>query len=375
MRVAHVGNYKPDSPNGVDKTIVGLVRNLPAHGVEVEVWHPTRRAKTIHERCEDGVAIHDLPVRRILKGICRFGKEAERFIETRARAVQLLHFHSVFQQENLKLSHLGIPYVVTPNGGYDALVLSGRNRLAKAIWLKLWERPFIERARMIQAVSLPELRGIEKFALRAPVRYIPNGIDDAVFRREATPPSRHSRFVFLGRLAIEQKGLDLLLQGYAKAVRQSSALPEILLAGPDFRGSLERLTAMAQNLGIADRIVFAGPVYGEPKWDLLSNARLFIHTSRWEGMPFALLEALAMGRPALVTPGTNLADEISQSRAGIIVERDADAIAAGLLQAARLPDEALDAMGRMARSMAQSKFTWQIIAGELSRAYRTAVAG
>lgn len=373
MRVAHIGNYKPDSSNGVDKTIVGLVRHLPAQGVDIEVWHPSRRVGATLERRQDDVAIYDLPVRRALKGFCQFEQEAEVLVRQRAQSVDLLHFHSVFQSENLKLSRLGVAYVVTPNGGYDSLVHSSRNRFAKAIWLKLWERPFLERARMIQAVSRPELEAIAGFGLRTPLRYIPNGIDGPVLERTAAPPSHLSRFVFLGRLAVEQKGLDLLLQGYAKARSQSAALPALVLAGPDFRGGLDRLTALARTLGIEDRVAFPGPVHGEAKWALLSEARFFVHTSRWEGMPFALLEALALGRPALITPGTNVAEDVGRSEAGIVVALDA--IAEGLLQAATLPGEGLDAMGRNARSLVQSKFAWPTIAGELSREYRAAIAG
>jgi len=373
MRVAHVGNYNPDSSNGVDKTIAGLVRHLPSHGIEIEIWHPSRRVTKLRERREDGITIYDLPVSRAVKGACRFTREAEWFARARARSVDLLHLHSVFQRENLKLARLGIPYLVTPHGGYDELVLSGRNRLAKAIWLRLWERPFLAGARAIHAVSLPEVTTIERLGLPAPIRYIPNGLEDAILGRPATRPSEQARFVYLGRLAIEQKGLDLLLQGYAKALSRSGALPELVLAGPDFRGGRERLERLARELGIGERVIFPGVVQADRKWDLLLGARLFIHSSRWEGMPFALLEALAVGRPTLVTPATNLADEIEAARAGIVVEVDPEAIAAGLLEAAELSDDDLDGMGLRGRKAAQEKFAWSAIAAEMSRQYRAAI--
>ena len=375
MRVVHVGDYNPDSTNGVDKTIAGLVRHLPAHGIEIEIWHPTRRADELRERHEDGLTIYDLPVRRAMKGACRFSEAAERFLRDRARSVDLLHLHSVFLGENLKLAGLGVPYLVTPHGGYDELVLAGRNRLAKAIWLRLWERPFLRRARMIHAVSLPEVKTIERLGIPIPIRYIPNGLEDAALDRAATRPSEQKHYVYLGRLAIDQKGLDLLLQGYAKAAAQCEALPQLVLAGPDFRGGRARLEGMARDLGIAQRVIFPGPVQAEGKWDLLLSGRLFIHSSRWEGMPFALLEALAVGRPTLVTPATNLAPDIAAAKAGIVVEVDPDAIAAGLLQAAGLPGEELDRMGERGRAVAQEKFAWAAIAEQMSRQYQAALAG
>jgi glycosyltransferase involved in cell wall biosynthesis len=375
MLVAHIGNYKPDSSNGVDKTIVGLVRHLPEHGVDVEVWHPSQRARRLDRRAEDGVTVYDLPVHKPLKGFCVFTAETESFIKSRLEHVDLLHFHSVFLSENLKIAALGVAYVVTPNGGYDDLVLSGRNRTAKAIWLRLWERPYLRKARIIQAVSLPESRALEELGLQTPVRYVANGIDDEVLQRPAPPPSSLTDFVYLGRLAVDQKGLDLLLQGYARALAKNPNLPRLVLAGPDFRGGLAQLTAMAQELSIADRVVFAGPLHGEEKWQTLSRARLFIHTSRWEGLAFALLEAMAIGRPVLVTPDTNVAESVAAARAGIVVARDVEAIGEGLGCSAALTDQEIDAMGSRARSLVQTEFSWKTIAGNLSRVYREAVRG
>jgi glycosyltransferase involved in cell wall biosynthesis len=374
MRVAHIGNYKPDSPNGVDKTIAGLVRHLPAHGIEVEVWHPTASVTALRERREDGVLVFDMPVRRVFKGISRLGRAAHAFAVERARSTQLLHFHSVFQPENLVLSRLGLPYVVTPNGGYDSLVAGARNRFAKAFWMRLWERRFLAGARLIQAVSEPEAKSLAGFGLPTPIRYIPNGVDETAFRRPAPRPSRVSRYLFLGRLAIEQKGLDLLLQGYALAADRQRRLPELLLVGPDFRGGLAELKAMTERLGIADRVRFGAPVFGEAKWDLLAQSRLFIHCSRWEGMPFALLEALAMGRPVLATPGTNLAEAVRAHGAGLFVAPNPEAISEGLLEAATMPGVALDAMGEQARALARAKFGWHSIAGGLSESYRELLA-
>lgn len=375
MRVAHIGNYKPDSANGVDKTIVGLVRHLPEQGIEVEVWHPSRRTRRIERRIEGGVLVYDLPIRRPFKGLCLLTGEAASFVRSRAPVVDLLHFHSVFLSENLKIASVGVPYVVTPNGGYDELVLSGRNRAFKAIWLRLWERPYLQKARLIQAVSRPESQSLQELGLRTPVQYVANGIDDAVLQRPVPLPSTVSNFVFLGRLATDQKGLDLLMQGYAVALGRSSNLPHLVLAGPDFRDGLAQLTAMARALSIADRVHFTGTLHGEDKWRALSQARLFVHTSRWEGMPFALLEAMALGRPVLVTPGTNVADSVACAQAGFVAECEIGAIADALCAVAASSNEAIDAMGARARSLVKAEFSWTSIAAAMGSAYRDALAG
>jgi glycosyltransferase involved in cell wall biosynthesis len=157
MRVIHVGDYEPDSANGVDKTVTGLAQHMPCHSVEIEIWNLSGRARELTLRQENGITIVDLPTFKILRCFCYWSDETLAWMKDRAKGFDLLHLHSVFIKENIELARvLGLPYVVTPNGGYSALALAGRNRHAKALWLKLWEREYLKRARMIHAVSQPE---------------------------------------------------------------------------------------------------------------------------------------------------------------------------------------------------------------------------
>jgi glycosyltransferase involved in cell wall biosynthesis len=64
-------------------------------------------------------------------------------------------------------------------------------------------------------------------------------------------------------------------------------------------------------------------VFGREKEALLDSAFVFVHTSRWEGMPFAVIEALATGCPVLVTPATNLGDYVEGFGAGVVVDGSA----------------------------------------------------
>jgi glycosyltransferase involved in cell wall biosynthesis len=374
MRVVHVGNYKPESVNGVDKTIAGLAHHLPGNSVEIEIWTLSERAREVSSRQENGITIVDIPTSRMFRGVCLWSGETVAWMKERAREFDLLHFHSVFMKENIKLARLGLPYVVTPNGGYSAASIAGRNRLAKALWLKLWEREYLKRARMIHAVSQPEKNELDRLCLGVPIRFIPNGVDPALYNRyKAPPPSQGTAFLFLGRLAIEHKGLDLLLRGYAEARKSTDGLPQLILAGPDFRGGRARLEAQAKELGIQASVELAGPVFGEDRQRLVSQAALFVHTSRWEGMPFAVLEAMAVGRPVLVTPGTNLAELVQSTGAGFVVGPDDTSIATGLRNAFAASPDALDVMGHAASRLIARHFAWHTIAAQMSEAYALAV--
>lgn len=376
MNVAHIGNYKPESANGVNQTIAGLVSHLPSHGVSVELWHFTSKVTRVTERVTDAARVWDVPAfGNRLASAFLLPRAARDFLQERVKNVDALHLHSTFVPENAWTARVGAPYVLTPNGGYSPSVLDGRRRLAKRIWMRARERHVWQHSRVLHAVSPAEAAQLRHMAQeQVPVRFIPNGIGEELIGRVVDPPSGGSYLLYLGRLAVEHKGLDLLLGGYQRALRRHAALlPPLVLAGPDFRDGRRALEQRAATLGIEEQVTFLGAVSGEQKWTLLGGARCFMHPSRWEGMPFALLEAMALQRPVLVTPGTNLADRVREASCGIVVEPDEERIADGLIELCRAPETELDRFGTHARDEVRRRFVWPVIASQMAATYRELV--
>ncbi len=153
---------------------------------------------------------------------------------------------------------------------------------------------------------------IEQFAV-APekVAVIANGLDvDAIpkatgteitdVRHEFQIPPHERLVVNLGRLD-RQKGHDILLQAIAVA---GDSLPpaKFLLAGSPGPGGdtwFEHLKNLSQQLGVEDKIIWAG--FRNDGHRLLRAADLFVLPSRWEGLPIAVLEAFATMTPVLMT--------------------------------------------------------------------------
>jgi glycosyltransferase involved in cell wall biosynthesis len=130
------------------------------------------------------------------------------------------------------------------------------------------------------------------------VRVIHNPIDLANIQALANEPiARDPARPFIlnvGRLEY-QKAHDLLLKAYAAS--DAAREVDLVILG---RGTREaELRQLASELGIADRVTFAG--FQQNPWAWLSKARLFVLPSRWEGFPSVVAEALACGAPALVT--------------------------------------------------------------------------
>jgi len=123
-------------------------------------------------------------------------------------------------------------------------------------------------------------------------------------------------------------------------------------------------------LGLRDLVSLPGPVLDEAKSRVLAGADAFLHPSRSEGHPMAVLEALAHGLPCLLTPVTNVADEVVAAGAGWRVEPTAQGIAAGLRQLLRADSEELRRAGAAARRLAEEKYRWDNVAVESLNAYR-----
>jgi glycosyltransferase involved in cell wall biosynthesis len=138
---------------------------------------------------------------------------------------------------------------------------------------------------------------------------IPNGVD--VERFAAAKPALPSSLgvapgrwviVSLGRLD-EQKGFDWLLEAMPRAFAELPDHDLVLVGeGPE----RTRLAALAERLGITPRVHFTGFRRDVP--EILSASDLLVLSSRWEGMPNAVLEAMAAGRPVVATNVAGVAE-------------------------------------------------------------------
>lgn len=379
IRVAHVAGFSETSASGVDRAVTGLVMHLDRFGVAPEVWELSADHDSVTERQSGPVSVFGLPAHPRARGAL-FGLPAatSRFIRERISKIDLLHLHSVFIPDNVGVARIaGLPYVLTPHGGYDPQVLRGRNRLAKAIWMQLRERDYVRGAARVHAVSTPELEQLESTFGINTLMFAPNAVElpsvnVAPQRRMARHPKR---IAFLGRLAIDQKGLDVLVKGYAHHVSATAdSGTELILAGPDFRSGRAKLQAMAATLLPVGRARFPGPLFGDDKEALLRSAYVFVHTSRWEGMPYGILEALASGCPVLITSATNLGRLVEDFGAGVVVDGTVEGVRDGLARILDLPSDRYEAMCVASRRLASEHFTWPLVAAQIAATYRMILA-
>jgi len=107
-------------------------------------------------------------------------------------------------------------------------------------------------------------------------------------------PSGRGYILAMGRL-FPQKGFDILIKAFAASA--ASLDHDLVIAGQG--EELASLRALAATSGMADRVIFPGHV-ADPSY-LLSHCKLFVLSSRYEGFPNVLLEAMSHGRPVIST--------------------------------------------------------------------------
>lgn len=136
-----------------------------------------------------------------------------------------------------------------------------------------------------------QTRSVEQWARglvsAARVHVIPNPVAPPVAE---SPATRKMQVVAMGRLTY-QKGFDLLVRAFARLAAGSPDPWRLLVLGDgEDRGKLE---ALAVGMGVADRVEFRGCV--ENPAAVLAESEIFVLSSRYEGFPNALLEAMAAG--------------------------------------------------------------------------------
>jgi colanic acid/amylovoran biosynthesis glycosyltransferase len=141
------------------------------------------------------------------------------------------------------------------------------------------------------------------------------GIEPAAYDRVGEPPAGRPRVLCVGRL-VPEKGQSVLLHAFARlADRGVDAELELVGYGPA-ENDLKRL---AERLGLANRVIFAGAVGQDAIGAHYEAASVFCLPSFWEGIPVVLMEALACRRPVIATAVAGVRELVREGKTGLLV--------------------------------------------------------
>lgn len=270
----------------------------------------------------------------------------------------------------------GVPYVVYSHGMLDPWF--GKQYPAKDFAKRmLW--PLNEAVLYRHATAAAFTCELERRLAHR--RYLPwRARERVVAYGTSEPPARHPGqdaafaaavpglagrcfILFLSRIH-EKKGCDLLVDAFARVAREQPDT-DLVIAGPDQMGLVATLKARAERAGIADRLHWPGMLKGDAKWGAFHGCEAFILPSHQENFGIVVAEALACGKPVLISDQVNIFHEVEEAAAGIVAPDTAEGAETLLREfLARSPDERA-AMGERGRALFHAKFTITAAANDL----------
>ena len=281
-------------------------------------------------------------------------------------------FHSLYFMEYIKiassLKHKKIPYLIQLHGALSKQNYK-KNFLKKWIANQLFFKKFIKSASAIIYLNNHEITNSIVPSINSDTIILPNGCYPPRQKTDnkATQPFK---LLYLGRIDKHHKGVDKLLDSLALLKKQGIRNFSI-----DFYGRGEQKDMKwfkGQLAGIADIARYHGAVFGEEKSDALATHNAMILTSRSEGMPMGILEALSFGLPCIITPQTNMADVIAKYECGWITPLDHTIIANTILTAQKQYSVSHAILSANAKAAA-SHYDWQNVALESIKRYQSII--
>jgi len=323
----------------------------------------------------ESVAREYMPARTRFERLA--GWQARRSLRPWIEQADIVHMHGVWEVVLKVAARMaraaGKPYVIRPCGVLDPYSLS-QKATKKRLALRLGCRSMLDGAAFLHTLNADEARLIEPLRLKCPVRVIPNGVFPEAFNAlpaEGSFRAQHREvlgdrpfIVFLSRLH-HKKGLDYLADAFAHAARDR---PEarLVVVGPD-EGARGQFLSQLTRLGLQDRVVMAGALYGQNKLAALVDAACFCLPSRQEGFSMAITEAMACGKPVVISEECHF-PEVAEHRAGLVLPLDASRFGAAMTQ--MLSDhERASAMGQAGRALVMSRYIWPAVAAQTIERY------
>jgi glycosyltransferase involved in cell wall biosynthesis len=347
---------------------------LPVRGL----WKALREVP--RERNENGLTIYH-PRHLVGLGQTLYGIEGETYFRAVRKLVRrlraewppdALHAHFVYPDgyAAARLSEeIGVPFFVTEHAFWSPGMDAHPRVRDKAIWTS-------SGAARVVAVSEALRRSIVESGCDPDrVIVIPNGVDVSTFSRGGNPETAGAlSLLYVGWLTYH-KGLDVLVRAMPSILRGRSDARLTVVGESLFRTQRRqerRIRALAEELGVASRIRFAGGMSPPEVAREMNAAALVVVPSRRESFGTVIVEAMACGKPVVATESGGPVDLITPEVGLIVPPGDPEALAAAVVEVARNRNR-YDA--RRIRSRAVESYSWPVVAERIASLYRQSLNG
>lgn len=383
MRVLHVIPSIGVVRGGPSHSVMAMVKALRMNGVDAEIVTTNdngaeRLSVPLNQRIEyDQVPVWFLPRFSPPLKEFLFSADLTRWLWHNVQNYDLLHNHYLFSYAptcaGVIARYYQVPYLVKTNGQLTPWALA-QSRLKKQIYTTLIERHNLNHAAAIHCTSADETANVRHFGVQAPTITLPLGVNQLEPWADAKQ-KLHQRYnipdsvpivLFLSRVH-PKKNPEVLLRSLSQLAAQHEPF-HLILAGEGEADYLQHLHQLVNTLNLLPQVSFAGFVTGQNKALLLQGADLFILPSFTENFGLAIAEAMAASLPVIVTPGVQIAPDILDSNAGLVVAGEVEPLSQAISQLLRDP-ELRQRLGQNGHRLAQERYCWDSLTQTLAIVY------
>lgn len=285
--------------------------------------------------------------------------------------IVILHFHFQFATVagGLIARLLNKRTIYYAHGSLQKAAINRKRKIFKSIYLRIFEKRNFEKSRYI--VFNAELEKENSIWSEKGI-VIPNGVNPNAFkyvekdlwRSKLSSISHKIWILYLGRINLKQKGLNLLVPAFAKLVKCRKDI-HLLITGPDERGDVNNLKQLIEQLNLQNNVTLTGMVEGVDRFNLLKDADVFALTSPSEGLSISLLEAMYSKLPLIVTNKIGLSDVIYKEKCGYVANVDVNDICQKMDDLLNLDIVERKNLGLRAYRVVEQNYTWDKIATKL----------
>ncbi|MBI4159828.1 glycosyltransferase [Candidatus Wolfebacteria bacterium] len=309
-----------------------------------------------------------------------YSRGLHRFLARHIQEFDLIHVTAVFTAASLLVRYYARkhnkPYVMSPRGSLMKEPLAMKKAFVKRLYNFFIEKRNLGDAAAIHFTSEREL--LEYRAQGFPLRraiVIPNGVDP--MESEDSARSLRGRWeispsakivLFLSRLNWK-KGLDTLIPAFYKVKREYGNIVLALVGGDDEGyGAWVKSQITNHRLQIGKDVIFTDMLTGADKMAAYRDASVFVLPSYSENFGMAVVEAMQNGLPVVITDTVGIAPSILEAKAGIVVKKDAVAVAAAILELLKNEEEAKK-MGERGQELVRKEFLMPAVADKFIEEY------
>lgn len=325
--------------------------------------------QTIYFRCA--------PFRRY-----KFSLPLLQWLGQNAKNYDIAHIHALFSPVTSLAATVArrqkLPYILRPLGTLDPADLAKKKQV-KQVYAALLEGPNIQGCAALHFTSDQEAKVSERFGAKPQDVVLPLGVVLPEFSCSETEAKRQIQqrygipdgvplVLFMSRID-PKKGLDLLLPALESLHQLGHRFHFVLCGGnPQDQGYVDSIGQQVENSVLKDCTTVTGFVTGDLKAQILQAADVFVLPSYYENFGIAVAEAMAAGKPVVISDQVHIWQDIKTSQSGWVTTCDQSDLTQNLIEALRDTSDRHQ-RGENGRKFARENYGWDAIATRMLDTY------